>query len=74
MTTGDEGIALVLAVMVAGLLAALGMSLLLVADTERRVSANAGFSSEALAVAEAGVDRVMLDLAGASRWDGNSGG
>jgi hypothetical protein len=70
VTAGEEGMALVLAVMVAGLLAALGVSLLLVADTERRVSANASFSSEAVAAAEAGVDRVLVDLAGASRWDG----
>ena len=74
MTTGEGGLALVLAMMVAGLLAALGMSLLLVADTERRVSANAGFSSEALAAAEAGVERVMIDLGGAPNWDGILGG
>jgi hypothetical protein len=73
MTGREDGIALVLAMMVAGLLAALGMSLLLVADTERRVSANAGFSSEALAAAEAGVDRVTLDLARAAQWDGMLG-
>jgi hypothetical protein len=74
MKTGEEGIALVLAVMVSGLLAALGMSLLLVSDTERRVSANAGYSTEALAAADAGVERVMLDLAGAARWDDILGG
>jgi hypothetical protein len=74
MRTDENGMALVLAVMVSGLLAALGMSLLLVADTERRVSANAGYSTEALAAADAGIDRVLLDLAAAARWDGILGG
>jgi hypothetical protein len=74
MTSHEDGVALVLAMMVAGLLAALGLSLVVVADTERRVSANAGFSSEALAAAEAGIDRVMVDLAGTAQWDGMLGG
>ncbi len=74
MTSGEEGIALLLALMVTALLAALGVSLLLVTDTERRVSANAGFSNEALAAADAGVDRVVVDLAAAPSWDAVLGG
>ena len=70
MRRGESGVALVLAIMVAGLLAALGVSVLVVADTERRMTANAGYSTEALAAAEAGVERVVLDLALSSQWDG----
>src|SRR5689334_17652777 len=50
------------------LLSALGSSLLLVADLERLAAANAGFGAEALAAAEAGAERAIVDLRRAADW------
>lgn len=68
MTRRDSGAALLLALVVSGLLAALGMSVLLVADTERRAAANAFYATEALAAADAGLERAIADLRIAPSW------
>ena len=54
---------------VTALLAALGMSVLLAADAERRIAANAAYGAAALAAADAGVERVVLDLRVAAPWN-----
>ncbi len=68
MTSRDDGAALILALVTAGLLAALGMSVLVTADVERQVAANASFSSQALAAAEGAVERELIDLRNADDW------
>ena len=64
----DLGVALILALVIAGLLAALGLSLLVMSDVERRMSSNAASSAEALAAAHAAVARVLVDLRLAGDW------
>lgn len=64
----DDGAALVLALMVSALLAALGLSVLVVSDIERRIAANAHWSSEAAAAAEAAVERAIVDLRQMPDW------
>ena len=68
MTDHEGGAALILALVTAGLLAALGVSALVTADVERQVAANAGFSSQALAAAEGAVERALVDLRNANDW------
>jgi hypothetical protein len=68
MTNREDGAALILALVTSGLLAALGMSVLVTADVERQVAANASFSSQALAAAEAAVERELIDLRHADDW------
>lgn len=68
MTDRDSGAALVLALVTSGLLAAVGISLLLASDTERRIAANAAYGAEALAAAEAAVERAIVDLRRAPDW------
>jgi hypothetical protein len=64
----EGGAALIVALLSAGLLAALGVSLLVSADVERQMAANVGFSSQALAAAEAAVARGVVDLRHADDW------
>jgi hypothetical protein len=59
---------LVLALIISGLLAALGISLVMVADTERRSSANTATSAQSLAAADAIVSRALADLRRAADW------
>jgi Tfp pilus assembly protein PilX len=69
MDNRDTGSALILALMLSALLAGLGMSVALGADTERRMAANATFAAKALFAAHAGVDRVVADLSARPQWD-----
>ncbi len=64
----DCGIALILALVISGLLAALGLSLLVMSDVERRMSSNAASSAEARAAAHAAVARGLVDLRLAGNW------
>lgn len=64
----DRGAALILALLTSGLLAALGISLLLVADVERRVAANAGSAIESLEAAEAILERAIVDVRASTDW------
>jgi hypothetical protein len=68
MTDREGGAALILALVTAGLLAALGVSALVTTDVERQVAANAGFSAQALAAAEGAVERALIDLRNADDW------
>jgi len=65
---GQEGAVLMLALVMAGLLAALSISLLMVADTERRAAANASASLVALAAADAAIERALVDLRSTASW------
>lgn len=65
---GQEGAVLMLALVMAGLLAALSISLLMVADTERRAAANASGSLVALAAADAAIERALVDLRRTASW------
>jgi len=58
----DDGAVLVLALLMSGLLAALGLGLLMISDTERRAASNASASLETLSAADAGIERALLDL------------
>jgi hypothetical protein len=64
----DAGVAVILALVTAVLLSALGSGLLLLADLERLSAANAGFGAEAMAAAEAGAERAIIDLRRAADW------
>jgi hypothetical protein len=55
--------------MLVGLLAGLGMSVALGADTERRMARNATSAVSALFAAQAGVDRAIADLSALAQWD-----
>ena len=70
----DRGMAVLLAVLTATLLSALGSSLLLVANVERRAVANAGYATETLSAAEAGLERALLDLRRSPDWSPLVGG
>ena len=64
----ESGAVLVLALIISALLAALGISLVMVADTERRAAANAATSAQSLAAADAIVSRSLTDLRRAPDW------
>ncbi|HEX5475754.1 MAG TPA: pilus assembly PilX N-terminal domain-containing protein [Vicinamibacterales bacterium] len=66
---GEEGVALIVALMATMLLTALGMTLMLLSNTETQVSANYRNSQEALYAADAGVERIVQDLLEIPRWD-----
>jgi hypothetical protein len=65
---GDAGAALILALMISGLLAALGLSVLLVADAERRMAAHANHAWATLGAADAALERVLIDLRTSADW------
>jgi PilX N-terminal len=65
----EKGIALLVALMSILLLGALAMTLALTALTETRVSSNYRDGVEALYAAEAGVERVILDLNRIEDWN-----
>jgi hypothetical protein len=64
----ERGSALVLAMLVSVLMAFLGASMLMTANVERRAASNTGRGREALAAAEAGVERAIVDLRNAPDW------
>ena len=66
--TNDAGAALISVLLVAGLLAALGVSLVLVGDTERRVAANSVYAVETAAAADAALERALVDLRRMPDW------
>jgi type IV pilus assembly PilX-like protein len=67
--TGEEGTALVIALMAVMLLTALGAAVIMVTNTETRISANYKNSQEALYAADAAVERVVQDLLMVPRWN-----
>jgi hypothetical protein len=67
--TGEEGTALVIALMAMLLLTALGAAVVMVTNTETSISANYKNSQEALYAADAAVERVVQDLLMVPRWN-----
>jgi hypothetical protein len=66
---GEEGTALVIAMMAVMLLTALGAAVIMVTNTETAISANYKNGQEALYAADAAVERVMQDLLMVPRWN-----
>lgn len=66
---GEEGTALVIALMAVLLLTALGAAVVMVTNTETSISANYKNSQEALYAADAAVERVVQDLLMVPRWN-----
>jgi hypothetical protein len=66
---GEEGTALIIALMAVMLLTALGAAVIMVTNTETRISANYKNSTEALYAADAAVERVVQDLLMVPRWN-----
>jgi hypothetical protein len=62
-------VAVILALLVTALLGALGVTLLLVSDTERRLSSNYRDDQESRYAAAAGLERALAELDGAADWD-----
>src|ERR687897_1792624 len=70
----ENGAALVIALMAVMLLTALGAAVIMVTNTETKISANYKNSSEALYAADAAVERVVQDLLMVPRWNDILGG
>jgi len=66
----DRGVAILLALIAAALLSALGLGLSLLADTERQVAANDLLNDECLYAANAALERAVQDLALNADWNG----
>ena len=66
---GEEGAALIIALMAVMLLTALGAAVIMVTNTETRISGNYKNSVEALYAADAAVERVVQDLLMVPRWN-----
>ena len=66
----DRGVAILLALIAAALLSALGLGLSLLADTERQVAANDVLNDECLYAANAALERAVQDLALNADWNG----
>lgn len=66
----DRGAALIMVLLTAGLLSAVGVSLLLVTDTERRIAANAAYTVETAAAADAALQRALIDVRLSAAWSG----
>ena len=64
----DRGAALIMVLLTAGLLSAVGVSLLLVTDTERRIAANAAYGVETAAAADAALQRALIDVQLSAAW------
>jgi hypothetical protein len=65
----EKGTALIIALMSMMLLTALGAAIMMVGNTETRISSNYRNSSEALYAADAAVERVVQDLLLVPRWN-----
>lgn len=65
----EEGVAVILALLVTSLLGALGVTLLLLSDTERRLSSNYRNDQETRYAAGAGLERALADLGAAPDWN-----
>ena len=64
----DEGLAVILALLITALLAGLGVTLLLVSDAERRFSANSRSDQALRYAADAGLARAIADLEAMADW------
>jgi hypothetical protein len=70
VTCDDRGAALFLTIIAIALMAAIGMSLSLVANTELRVAANYTYAHETHAAAETALEMAARELVGLSDWAG----
>ena len=68
-TGGEEGTALIIALMSMMLLTALGAAVIMVTNTETRIADNYKNSQEALYAADAAAERVVQDLLMIPRWN-----
>jgi hypothetical protein len=66
---GENGVALIVALMSMMLLMALGMALVMTTTTETRISSNYAQGSEAMYAADAAVERVMDDILTVPAWN-----
>jgi len=66
----DDGSAIVIALLATMLIAALGQGLVLLADTEQAIAANAHAGTEALYAADAGIACVVSELRRTTAWTG----
>ena len=66
---GEQGIALIVALLSIMLMTALGMALMLTSQTETLISANYRDSMEGEYVADAGIERVMDDVLTIPDWN-----
>jgi Tfp pilus assembly protein PilX len=66
---GEEGVALILALMAVLLLSALGFALLITTSTESMIAANYRNGSEGLYAAEGALERAMSDLLTVRDWN-----
>ena len=71
---GEEGTALIIALLSMMLLTALGATVIMVSNTENRIAANYQNSQEALYAADAAAERVVQDLLMIPRWNDILGG
>ena len=65
----EEGTALIIALMAVMLLTALGAAVIMVTNTETKISTNYKDSQEALYAADAAVERIVQDLLMVPRWN-----
>lgn len=68
-TGGEEGVALIIALMSMMLLTALGAAMIMVSNTETLIADNYRNSQEALYAADAAAERVVQDLLMVPRWN-----
>ena len=66
---GEQGIALIIALMSMLLLTALGMALMLTTTTETMITGNYRDGVEAMYAADAGIERTMQDLLTVPDWN-----
>jgi Tfp pilus assembly protein PilX len=69
LQTGEQGMALIVALMAMALMTALGMALMLMSQTETLISANYRDSMEGQYAADAGIERVMDDVLTVPDWN-----
>jgi hypothetical protein len=65
----EDGVALIIALMATMLLTGLGMTLMLLSNTETQISSNYRNSQEGLYAADAAVERIVQDLLLIPRWN-----
>jgi Tfp pilus assembly protein PilX len=68
-TGGEQGMALIVALMAMALMTALGMALMLMSQTETLISANYRDNMEGQYAADAGIERVMDDVLTVPDWN-----
>jgi hypothetical protein len=70
----EQGVALVIVLLMAVLLSALGLALALLTTTDRSIAAGYGWSAETFYAADAGIARTLEELAAVAAWNDVLGG